>query len=107
MELPPTGAKTPHRQCKSRDRRTDRGDIFMDIKILEPGCANCRKMEELAIRAARELGIDAKVEKIAEIREIMKYTISTPGLVVNGKLKFSGKPMPSLDKVKELIRSEV
>jgi small redox-active disulfide protein 2 len=80
--------------------------MFVEIKILGPGCANCRKMEELATRAARELGIDAKVEKIVEIREIMKYTMSTPGLVVNGKLKCSGMPMPSPDKVKELIRSE-
>ena len=78
----------------------------MDIKILGPGCANCHTMEELATRAARELGIDAKVEKITDIREIMKYTMSTPGLVVNGKLKHSGKPLPVLDKVKELIRSE-
>jgi small redox-active disulfide protein 2 len=79
----------------------------MDIKILGPGCANCHKMEELATRAVRELGIDAKMEKITDIREIMKYTMSTPGLVVNGKLKHSGKPLPGLDKVKELIRSEV
>jgi hypothetical protein len=33
--------------------------MFMDIKILGPGCANCHKMEELATGAARELGIDA------------------------------------------------
>jgi small redox-active disulfide protein 2 len=79
----------------------------MDIKILGPGCANCNKMEELVSRAARELSIDAKVAKIADIGEIMKYTMSTPGLVVNGKLKHSGKPLPGLDKVKELIRSEM
>ena len=78
----------------------------MNIKILGPGCANCHRMEELATRAARELGIESKVEKIAEITEIMKYTMSTPGLVVNGKLKHSGKPLPGLDKVKELLRSE-
>jgi small redox-active disulfide protein 2 len=78
----------------------------MDIKILGPGCANCHKMEELAIKAARDLGIDAKVEKITDIREIMKYTMSTPGLVVNGKLKHSGKLLPGIDKVKELIKSE-
>jgi Thioredoxin domain len=46
------------------------------------------------------------VDKITDIREIMKYTMSTPGLVVNGKLKHSGKPLPVLDKVKELIMSE-
>jgi hypothetical protein len=63
-------------------------------------------MEELAQQAIRELGIDATIEKVSDIREIMKYTMSTPGLVVNGKLKHSGKPLPGLDKVKELIKSE-
>ena len=78
----------------------------MEIKILGPGCANCHKLEELAKNAVTELGIEAKVEKISEIQEIMKYTMSTPGLVVNGKLKHSGKPLPSLDKVKALIKEE-
>lgn len=78
----------------------------VEIKVLGPGCANCHKMEELAKQAVKELGIDAKVEKVSDIREIMKYTMSTPGLVVNSKLKHSGKPLPSLDKVKELIKSE-
>jgi small redox-active disulfide protein 2 len=78
----------------------------MEIKILGPGCANCHKMEELAKQAIKELGIDAEIEKVSDLRDIMKYTMSTPGLLVNGKLKHSGKPLPSLDKVKELIKSE-
>jgi len=78
----------------------------MEIKVLGPGCANCHKMEELAREAIKELGIEATIEKVSDIREIMKYTMSTPGLVVNGKLKHSGKPLPGLDKVKELIKSE-
>lgn len=78
----------------------------MEIKVLGPGCANCTKMEELAKQAVRELGVEAKIEKITDMREIMKFTMSTPGLVVNGKLKYSGKPLPSLDKVKELIKAE-
>ena len=78
----------------------------MEIKVLGPGCPNCHQMEELAKKAVKELGIDAKVDKITDIREMMKYTISTPALVVNGKLKHSGKPLPSLEKVKELIRQE-
>jgi small redox-active disulfide protein 2 len=78
----------------------------MEIKVLGPGCANCRTMEQLAITAAKELGIDAKIEKISEIQEIMRYTMSTPGLVVNGKLKHSGKPLPSIDKLKALIKEE-
>ena len=78
----------------------------MEIKILGPGCANCHKMEELAKQAIKELDIDTEIEKVSDIRDIMKYTMSTPGLLVNGKLKHSGKPLPSLDKVKELIKSE-
>lgn len=79
---------------------------MIDIKVLGPGCANCVKMEAMVKQAVKELGFDATVEKISDIREIMKYTMSTPGLVVNGKLKHSGKPLPGLDKVKELIKSE-
>lgn len=76
----------------------------MEIKVLGPGCPNCHKMEELAKKAVKELGVDAKVDKITDIKEIMKFTMSTPALLINGKLKHSGKPLPSLEKVKELIR---
>jgi small redox-active disulfide protein 2 len=79
----------------------------MEIKVLGPGCPNCSMMEELAKKAVKELGIESKIDKVTDIGEIMKYTMSTPGLVINGKLKHAGKPLPSLDKVKELIRAEV
>lgn len=79
---------------------------MMEIKVLGPGCANCHKMEELATTAVKELGIDAKIGKISDIQEIMKYTMSTPGLVVNGKLKHSGKPLPNIEKVKAFIKEE-
>ncbi len=79
----------------------------MEIKVLGPGCANCQKMEELAKKAVKELGIEAKIEHVTDIQEIMKYTMSTPGLVVNGKLKHAGKPLPSQEKVKELIKQEM
>ncbi|MDP2754246.1 MAG: thioredoxin family protein [Nitrospirota bacterium] len=78
----------------------------MEIKVLGPGCPNCHKMEELAKKAVKELGIEAKVDKITDIKEIMKYTMSTPALVINGKLKHSGKPLPGIEKVKELIQQE-
>jgi small redox-active disulfide protein 2 len=78
----------------------------MEIKVLGPGCPNCQKMEELTRKAVEELGIDAKIEKVKDIVEIMKYTMSTPGLVINGRLKHSGKPLPTLEKVKELIKQE-
>jgi small redox-active disulfide protein 2 len=78
----------------------------MEIKVLGPGCANCRMMEQLTRAAVKELGMDAKIEKISEIQEIMKYTMSTPGLVVNGRLKHSGKPLPNIEKVKAMIKEE-
>jgi small redox-active disulfide protein 2 len=79
----------------------------MEIKVLGPGCANCHKMEEMTKQAVKELGIDAKIEKIADIGQIAMHGIlSTPGLIVNGKIKHSGKPLPSLEKVKELIKAE-
>ena len=79
----------------------------MEIKILGPGCTNCYKLEELAKTAVKELGVEATVVKIADIGEIAMHGIlSTPGLIVNGKIKHSGKPLPSLDKMKELIEGE-
>ena len=80
----------------------------MEIKVLGPGCANCHKMEELANQAVKELGINAKVIKITDIGQIaMQGILSTPGLIVNGKIKHSGKPLPSLEKIKELVKAEV
>jgi len=79
----------------------------MEIKILGPGCANCHKLEETVKAAAKELGIEATFEKVTDIREIMKYTMSTPGLVVNGELKHFGKPLPDIYKVKALLKEEI
>ncbi len=79
----------------------------MEIKVLGPGCTNCHKMEELAKQAVKELGLSAEVVKITDIGDIARHGIlSTPGLIVNGKVKHTGKPLPSLDKVKELIKGE-
>lgn len=79
----------------------------MEIKVLGPGCANCHKMEEMAKQAVRELGITAEVVKITDIGQIAMHGIlSTPGLIVNGTIKHSGKPLPTLEKVKELIKGE-
>ena len=78
----------------------------MEIKVLGPGCPNCSMLEELVKKAVKELGIDAKIEKVTDMIEIMKYTMSTPGLVVNGKVKHRGKPLPNFEKVKSLLKEE-
>ena len=85
-----------------------RGGSIMEIKVLGPGCLNCQKMEEMVKVAVKELGIDATLVKISDIGEIVRYGIlSTPGLIVNGKVKHSGRPLPDMDRLKDLIRSEL
>ena len=79
----------------------------MEIKVLGPGCPNCKKMEELVRKAVKELHLEAEISKVTDIQEIMKYTMTTPGFVVNGKLRHAGKPLPTLEKVKEIITGEV
>jgi hypothetical protein len=55
----------------------------------------------------KDIGIDAAVAKISDIAGIARHGIlSTPGLVMNGKIRHSGKPLPSLDKVKEFLKAE-
>ena len=79
----------------------------MEIKVLGPGCANCKNMEALVKKAVKEITLDVKIDKVTDIQEIMKYTMATPGFVINGKLKHAGMPLPSIEKVKEILREEV
>ena len=62
------------------------------IKVYGSGCANCQKLEQMCYNVLQELQIDASVEKVTDIQEIMKAGIlSTPGLEINGKMISSGK----------------
>ncbi len=79
----------------------------MEIKVFGPGCTNCHKVEEMVRNAVRELGIDARIDKVTDILEIMKHTSATPAVMINGKLKYKGKPLPTQDKIKELIKEEI
>lgn len=64
----------------------------MEIRILGTGCPNCIRLERVAREAAREAGIQAEFVKVTDIREIMTYPIlGTPGLVINGQVKSSGR----------------
>jgi small redox-active disulfide protein 2 len=62
------------------------------IKIYGSGCSNCSKLEAMCKEVVRELSIEATVEKVTDIQQIMKTGIlSTPGLEINGKMVSSGK----------------
>lgn len=63
----------------------------MNVKILGTGCAKCRRVEEKVKAVIYANSIDAEVEKVTELEEIMKFNIMrTPGLVINDKLVSSG-----------------
>lgn len=80
----------------------------MEIKVLGPGCANCAKLYEITGAAVNELGLDVRVEKVTDMLQIsIAGILSTPGLVVNGKIKHTGKPLPTTEKVVKLIREEM
>lgn len=75
----------------------------MDIKILGAGCKKCTTLYDLAEEAAKEEGVDAKIEKVTAFKDILAYgVIKTPGLVIDGDLKISGR-VPSKDEIKKLI----
>lgn len=75
----------------------------MKLEILGTGCAKCNKLEEMTREAVRELGLDAEVVKVKDIKAIMAYGVMvTPALVVDGEVKVAGK-IPSRDEMKKLI----
>ncbi len=64
----------------------------MEIRILGTGCPNCLRLERVAREAAQEAGVQAEFVKVTDIAEIMTYPIlGTPGLVINGRVKSSGR----------------
>jgi len=76
---------------------------MLKIQVLGPGCANCERLEKLAQQAVAELGVEAEVEKVTDMRQIMAMGVmATPGLAVNDKLVSTGR-VPSASEVRTLI----
>ncbi len=75
----------------------------MIIQVLGTGCSKCKTLYELVNQAVQETGVDALVEKVQDMQQILNYKIiMTPGLVIDGYVKVAGR-LPSLDEVKKLI----
>jgi len=76
----------------------------MDIKILGSGCPSCIKLEKTVLAALKELKRENKVEKVTDYEDIVSYGVmSTPALVIDGKVIFSGQ-VPNLKKVMEYLK---
>lgn len=78
---------------------------MLTIKVLGPGCANCRKLEEIARQAASNLRVNAEITKITDMDAILAYEVlKTPGLVINERLVSTGR-IPTSSSVEEWIRA--
>ena len=72
---------------------------MLKIKVLGPGCANCKRLEQIVKKVVGERALDAQIEKVTDYAEIMRWPIlSTPGLVVNETLVTSGR-IPSAAEI--------
>jgi small redox-active disulfide protein 2 len=79
----------------------------MNIKILGAGCLNCQKLEQNTKQALKELGIDADVEKVTGIQEIMGYgVVSTPAIVVDETVVSYGLVLGTKDIKKMLLEKK-
>jgi small redox-active disulfide protein 2 len=73
--------------------------MMKNIKVLGTGCANCKTTMKLIEDAARDKGVEIELEKIEDIQTIMGYGVmSTPGVVVDGKVMHAGG-IPSREKI--------
>ncbi|WDV46662.1 thioredoxin family protein [Clostridiaceae bacterium M8S5] len=75
----------------------------MVIKVLGTGCSKCNKLEENVKQAVKELSIDATIEKVQDIKDILGYGVmSTPALVIDDVVKVKGKLL-TVKEIKELL----
>ncbi len=78
---------------------------MITIKVLGSGCANCKRLEQIARKAVEDLGIEAEIIKVTNYNDIMKYPIlSTPGLVINEELVSSGR-IPSQEEITDWLKA--
>jgi small redox-active disulfide protein 2 len=75
----------------------------MEVKILGPGCPNCKKLEQSVRAAAAELQLEPEIEKVEDMQEIMSFGVmSTPALVIDSEVAVAGR-IPDREELLELL----
>ncbi|MEQ6902216.1 thioredoxin family protein [Nocardioides sp. YIM 152588] len=75
----------------------------MIVKILGPGCTNCKNLEKATREALDSLGLEAEVEEVRDYAAIAGYGVmATPGLVVDDQVLVSGR-VPKAAEIRELL----
>ncbi len=79
--------------------------MTVKIQVLGTGCAKCAELAKNAEAAAKSLGVDYELEKVTDVQRIMQFGVmTTPGLVVDGKVVASGKAL-SAEEVAALLKA--
>jgi small redox-active disulfide protein 2 len=74
------------------------------IKVLGPGCPKCKTTYQNALEAVKESGMEASVEKIEDLEEMMRYNVLvTPVLMVDEEMKIRGR-VPTVKEILEIIK---
>jgi len=78
----------------------------MKIQILGTGCQKCKTLAANVKQAVEELKLDIEIEKVEDIKEIMKFNIlMTPGLAIDGSVKSAGRAL-SVEDIKAMLKAE-
>ena len=92
--------------CDTGEKKQSFNAGVMRIKILGSGCKNCVALTKNAEKALEELGVEAEVMKVTDFQDIMAYGVmSTPALVINEKVVFSGKVLKPKE-IKALLKKQ-
>ena len=79
----------------------------MNIKILGTGCAKCHSLEKIVKEVVAELHLDATVEEVKDMKQILDYKIlMSPGLVINEKVVLSGK-VPNKAEMERILKNAI
>lgn len=73
------------------------------IKVLGTGCSKCKTTYNNVLEALKQTGIEANVEKIEDIEELMKYNVlTTPVLMIDDVAKVKGR-IADINEIKQLL----
>ena len=73
------------------------------MKVLGSGCAKCNQLEAAVKEALQRLGMDTAIDHVTDFSQIAAYGVmTTPALVVDGKVVSYGKVLKTEEAVKLL-----
>ncbi len=77
---------------------------MIQIKVLGPGCPKCKTTYSNVLEALKQINIEAHVEKVEDIEEMMKYNVlTTPVLMVDEQIKIKGR-VAQVNEIVELLK---